>query len=522
MPNIRYALSIAAILVCYGGWAQLSKKEARLKEDADVLFAMQDYAGALPFYRELLALYPDDPALNTAVGISMFHLRSTHQKALPYLKKAVDAKHVLAYYHFASLLHEQGRLDTAEYLLVQLLSMPDTLFSVPKKQAVRRLGQVRTAQEMMARPVAVTVEKLGPAINSDYAEHTPLISWDDSLLFFTSRRPLGIESEVNAEGEFLEDIYMSRRGADGKWLPAEPVSSLNTKYNDAMAGLSFDTRELIFFRTNKRVLSTGDLHRAVMKDGIYEDAGKMKKPVNSPAIEAGATFASDGHFIIFSSNRPGGYGGMDLWRVVRIGDGIYSKAQNLGPDINTEADEIGAFLLPDNRSLYFSSNRSESMGGFDVFRCKMLSDTAFTAPENIGYPLNSLGNDVFFSLTPNGTKGYFSRAMAGNPADLDIFTTTVPGMNVKANIIKGRIINVQTGEPVRTEIKVYDEKSQSLLGIYNSSEGNGKYLIVLLPTEDAVMEINEPGYQTYRRHLEYVPGEDIVEISANIELAPEE
>src|SRR5690606_8336857 len=147
----------------------------------------------------------------------------------------------------------------------------------------------------------------------------------------------------------------------------------------------------------------------------------MSSDINTKAWETHGALSADGNTFFFTSDRANGYGGRDIYRTVRLPDGQWSKAQNLGPVVNTKYDEDGVFIHPNGRTLYFSSVGHTSMGGFDIFMTDMLDDGSWSHPKNLVYPLNTADDDVFFITTADGRRGYFSSDQIGGFGEKDIY-----------------------------------------------------------------------------------------------------
>ena len=357
---------------------------------------------------------------------------------------------------------------------------------------------------------------MGPNVNSDYSDHTPLVPIQDSILFFTSRRPLKSSSIKDLKDEFDENIYVSNR-AEAGWTAATPVDGdVNGLLNDATVGLKADASEMLFFRTS-RDLESSDLWTANFNKNKWKVGKKLASPINSKAIENSASMNIDGGVYYVSSDRPGGFGGFDIYRIVRFGNGDLSEPQNLGSAVNGPYDEISPFILPDERTLYFSSNGPSSIGGFDFFKSEHIRDTIWSQPVNLARPLCTTDDDMHISISWSGGLAYFSRPKADNLGDIDLFKANLPGFNVSANIVR---IQLESYEGQEVEAAMFLPDFSETTGIYNVNE-NGEIIIVMFPGEMGILEIIGSETGAIERELEYQPHEGIWETSIEIDLNPD-
>ena len=237
----------------------------------------------------------------------------------------------------------------------------------------RYILQVNTAKELMAAPVDVKVENMGAIINTKHADKTPCISADGRKLVFTSRRPETTDSPMDVEGDggYFEDIYISNWDTvTKKWTEAETVpGNVNTDAHDACTSISPDGKQIYIYKNdiNDPESRGGDIFISKVVSNKWKTPEPMGKPINSSFWEGGACVSTDGKTLYFISERKGGYGRADIWTSNRISKLEWSKPVNLGAEINSEYDEVGVFLAPDGKTLFFSSNGKGSMGSYDVF-----------------------------------------------------------------------------------------------------------------------------------------------------------
>lgn len=283
----------------------------------------------------------------------------------------------------------------------------------------RRIFECRNAVIYIENPVDVEIVHLSENINSEYPDYAPTINSDETLIVYTSRRPDGnLNATVAQDLEYYEDIFYSEL-VDGNWQPSKNMRGpLNTNYHNSSVAISPDGQEMILYQDG----NGGDLFVS-RKSGTFEwSTPKSMEGLNSEYLENSASLTSDNNTVYFTSNRPGGYGGTDIYKA-ELGKGNrWGNIQNLGPLVNTEMDEDGVFITASGMHLFFSSNGHAGMGDMDLYRTTL--DTVngtWSAPVNLGYPINSPENDIYFVLNADETHAYISSVRNENIGEQDIY-----------------------------------------------------------------------------------------------------
>ena len=290
--------------------------------------------------------------------------------------------------------------------------------SVKMTKVDRKIFECHNAIVYKANPVKVTITNLHENINSEYPDYAPNITADGLQMIYTSRRPDNANHNVAADHEYYEEIYESRK-VDGAWTPAkimpEPV---NSKYHNSSLNLSPDGSEMFIYNDT----NGGDIYVTYKHNGIWSPETPLEGDVNTPASENSATITRDGKKLFFSSTRPGGYGGTDIYVSTKGRNGRWVNVTNLGPVVNTELEEDGVFISESGKHLYFSSNGHAGMGDLDLYRSTYDSvKGVWGTPVNLGYPINSPENDIYFVLTGDESYGFFSSVKAENKGEQDIY-----------------------------------------------------------------------------------------------------
>jgi outer membrane protein OmpA-like peptidoglycan-associated protein/tetratricopeptide (TPR) repeat protein len=283
----------------------------------------------------------------------------------------------------------------------------------------RKIFECRNAKIFKANPVDVTISDLSTKINSEWPDYAPNVNADETLMVFTSRRPEGnMNPSVADDHEYYEDIYYARR-VNGEWQEAKNIGPpLNSQFHNASVNLTPDGKEMFIYNDDHG----GDIFSSRLgKDGAWS-APKSLEGINTEFIENSATITSDGQRLYFTSDRPGSYGGTDIYTAVKNKNGRWVDVQNLGPTVNTELDEEDVFISINGDHLYFSSNGHAGMGDMDIYRSAYdSSNHRWQDPLNLGYPINSVENDIYFVLSGDEKHAYYSSVKAANKGEQDIY-----------------------------------------------------------------------------------------------------
>jgi ribosomal protein L24E len=414
-----------AFLLC----ASLAAAQERPRQVEDLLkqadklaqLGGAQHVQAETLYEQALALAPEDPEVNLRMGMCQLNGPFRH-KALPYLLRARELdpglpriNYLVGYAH-----HLNAEWDPAIAAFEAHKKVRDVRDTDPRyNDADDHLRQCRNGRSLSAKPLPVTVRNLGAGINSSATDHGPLITGDGRTLYFTSRRASTMNAKVNKiTGEYFEQVFMVHRDDAGWGTPQELPAPLNSPENDAGVGLAADGSSIILYRDRT---GAGDLYESRWNGSAWGAPTPLGEPINSDANESAAWRTADGQWLYFASDRPDdNVGGQDIlrarWNPATLS---WGAPENLGPTVNSRLDEDGVFISRDGTTLYFSSKGHTSMGGYDIFRSRLV-DGQWTKPENLGWPINSPEDDLFFVLTDDGTRGYFSSLRADGLGEDDI------------------------------------------------------------------------------------------------------
>ena len=324
----------------------------------------------------------------------------------------------------------------------------------------RRLEECATGKELVARPALFTVTNIGGQVNSEFDDYSPVVDADESLMIFTTRRRDGNTNEnVANDNEPFEDIFLTTREREAWGSAKNAGTPLNTRYHDSNIFLSADGKTLFI----RKDVNEGDIFYSTRNEGGQWSAPTaLPRVINSPYSEFSLCLSADGNTLYFSSDRPGGKGGVDIYQCTKNKKGEWATVKNLAA-INTPADEDGPFLDYNGNYLYFSSTGGKGMGGYDLFRSAWNERTkTWGAPENLGYPVNTPDNDIYLVGTRDSSRWYYSSVREGGMGYTDIYLITARDTTstiAKAAAKKSRqlilkMIDATTGAAVNAKVVV--------------------------------------------------------------------
>jgi len=451
---------------------------------------------------------PNNARLNYLIGQALLQTVD-YPQAIEFLEKSLALGHpdpeVYFYLAEAYQLNKHFQRAIEFYARFRQQLTPQEL-ALRRELIDRRVAQCQNAISLVARPERVFIDNIGSGLNSAYDDYSPKLMPGGEQMFFTSRRPLEVKSKMDrTDFKYFENILVADK-IDGTWqLTGHAGNTLNRGNHSAVAATSHDGYTMIVYNGSKG----GDLFISEFKKDRWSKPSRLRNGINSRHQETSATLSPDGNTLYFISDRPGGYGGKDIWYTSKDARGRWREPINLGPVVNTEYDEEGLYLDPDGKTLFFSSKGHNSMGGFDIFKTTF-ENGRWAEPVNLGYPINSPGDDLFFRPTADGNIAYFSSRRAGGLGGSDIYKVTFMGaekpvinqMQVEPiasrarpnpllfldqttppippmTLLRGRVLDNDTGEPLLANIELYDNEKEELLATFATNPETGAYFISL-------------------------------------------
>ncbi|MEO6883511.1 MAG: OmpA family protein [Bacteroidia bacterium] len=444
----NYFFNLTIISLCIYGLSlnvnanTLTRKEKRLLRKAENHFLFEEYSRAFPYYAELLQTDSTNALTNFHAGICYYYSETENEKALHILenaKKYIQSDTIPDLYYYLALANQH------ENNFQEAITNYQKLISFIKPKATEDIAEIdsniaacKNGIALMQHPVNVRIENLGAGINSSFPDYAPVISANESILIFTSKRK-GTGGKIADDGLYYEDIYSSKKISGEEWNASLRLDStadkfpaprgfqkiffsraknigkaINTNFHDASIAISADGTKLLIYKNYSIWISE-------LKNDAWQKPQRLDKNINTKnSYNPSACFSADEKILYVVSERAGGFGGKDIYQSSLQADGTWSPLQNLGPKINTALDEESPFVTADGKTLYFSSQGHNSIGGFDVFK-STLENGKWGKPQNMGYPINEGGNDIFFTMNAAGTHGYYSTERHDTYGGLDIY-----------------------------------------------------------------------------------------------------
>ena len=371
------------------------------------------------------------------------------------------------------LNHRFGKAVAHYYKYNRQLRTAKDAKATEKSTSVKNyMEDCMTGTTLIPDSLELEIKSLGKLVNSYYQDYIPLVSADESTLIFTSRRSNSTGGNVASDGSFYEDIFMATRNGDGNWSKPEAITGLNSKLHDAGIGLSYDGKQLFIYKDDNR----GDIYVSNRKSKGWSNPEALKGDVNSEYWEGSASISKDGRYLYFASNRPGGFGGIDIYRSEKQSNGIWGEAVNLGPKVNTMADEDAPQIHTDDITLFFSSTGHDGMGGYDIFSIVLdQSGATWGDPKNVGYPINTAFDDIHFSLNAEGNRAYFNSSHFTADGQNDIYVMERPETSASLFLLKGKVVQKDPEQSFNAKVILTNKNTREVQAITTTDLMNGSY-----------------------------------------------
>lgn len=491
-----------------------------------------NFEKALEYYLKAYAFNPDNARLNMRIG-ECYLYTPYKERSVEFLERAVELNvGSLEVYYLLGFAYQQSyRFDEAEEQFEfyrQSLSPKEAIQE--RDRLERRMAECRHAKEMIDNPVRVFIDNAGNRINTEFDDYSPVLSPDGNVMYFTSRRPVGRKPKTdNVDHKYFENVFYAVKSGN-VWLAAQPLEGkINTKTHEATAGISPDGHTLYIYRGDKG----GDLFFSRKEDNGWGKPRRLPRGITSKGNqETSIAFTSDNRRVYFISDRPGGFGEKDIWTATLDQRGRWTEPTNLGSVVNTPWDEESIFLAPDDMTMYFSSQGHNTMGGFDVFKIQFRNGR-WTKPENLGHPINTPGDDLFFVLAPDDKSAYYSTMKPGGLGGSDIYHITFLGpekelespmqqdfiaseaqplnsnlmeqqvevVTVPMTLLRGRILDDKESEPLEATIELFDNETEELLAEFNSNPETGEYVISLPAGKNYAIAVQAEDYLFHSENI---------------------
>jgi tetratricopeptide (TPR) repeat protein len=402
--------------------AQTSSRNAEMKLDADYYMMLKDYPRALDLYLKILRTEAENADIKHRIGICYLNSESEKARAIPYLEEAVQkvsAKYnpnslkeenasFEAYFALGSAYRVNNELDKAIEAYTRFKEYLDKNDDYNIRVADQYIRNCQLAREMQQKPVGFSAINLGNLINNEKANFNAVVSDDGTMLVYTSPGRQGYE--------IFQAVY-----TDSGWAAPKNITTvLGTGKFMKTCDLSADGKILLLALEDPE---NSDIYRSVYNKGRWSKVEALGKTINTKGQETHASLSADGNTLYFTSNRKGGEGDLDIYRSSLNSKGEWGKPENLGRGVNTAFNEETPFVTDDGKYLYFSSEGHDGIGGYDVYRVEL--GRIGSGAVNLGYPVNTTDNNLFYYPTGDGLSGYYAFAGDDSYGGRDVYAVSV-------------------------------------------------------------------------------------------------
>ncbi|WP_157447087.1 OmpA family protein [Cytophaga aurantiaca] len=441
MKMLKYFYTVCLISLIFS-LQSVAQNTKILVRPGERCFSKEQYKNAYPYFEQVLKTDPDNLNALYKSGVCNLH-RFSKEQALINLEKvyAKDSTYNKYLYFWLGRAYHLNYDFEKAFIFYNKFQQKISKNNIQYKEVERYKYQLTCGADYISNPSNYKVQNVGAAINSSYSEHSPVLSQNDTLLLFTSRRANVIDTKEEYDGEPFENIFYSHKLDSVTWSAPESFQ-LNTSGHDASIQLYDNDTKLFIYS----YLHGGDIYTTENKNGTWSTPVSLEE-INSIDFEADVFLTADGKTLYYASNHFKKNGDLDIYYLTKNTDGTWSKPQALSSTINTDEDEDAPYISADGRTMYFSSRGHTSMGGYDIFKSTLDTATgAWSKPVNLGYPVNTPDEDLYFILSHTSEKGYLSSYRTGGYGEKDIYEVIA----IEDAVIKGQLVD-KNNSPVKRD-----------------------------------------------------------------------
>ncbi len=398
------------------------------------------------------------------------------------------------WYSLALVEFDQEKFGEAAGHFQQFLKN-EKLGEKQRANAEKYLAQARFADHALKNPVPFNPKNLGENINTPDHEYLPTLTADGEKLIYTAVR-----------GD-QEDFFLSKK-ENGVWQVGQPIASVNTEYNEGAQSISADGKLLVFTICDRPGgLGRCDLYFSELVNGKWTQVKNIGAPVNSAAYESLPSLSADGKTLFFTSERRGGLGGLDLWFSQRQLDGKWGEPQNLGAPVNSNSSDQAPFIHPDGQTLYFMSKGHPGLGEYDLFLSRRQPDGKWGEPQNLGFPINTKGNEGAFTVSLDGKTAYFATDKEGGLGKNDIYTFDLheAAQPQPVTYVKATVSDSETKAKLSANVEFVD-LATGLVFVSAVTDNGGEFLVTLPAGKDYSLNVSKEKYLFYSENFALAHG----------------
>lgn len=425
-----------------------------------------------------------------------------HDAALKAYQKAIaiDSAKYPEVYFFSGMVHFEIQQYAESIETLSHFLAFDSGSATRRRDADFFIRCCKFAIDALKNPIPFQPRNLKNNINTSGDEYINAVSSDELLLYFTGSNP---QSDAGVAGDSF--FYATRKTINDDWNPSKLVGTpFNSGGNEGALTITHDRRYVLFAGCQwPDGFGSCDIYVAQITDGQFGTPQNLGPKVNGSAWDSQPSMAPDGRTLYFTSNRAGGFGNSDIWKSVLQDDGRWSTPENLGDVINTHGYEMAPFIHADGKTLYFSSDRHVGMGGIDLFVSKTDGEGNWSTPVNLGYPVNTPGEEINIIVNARGNKAFISAKLAEGFGGYDIYEfdlheTVRP---VPSTYLKGIVTDAKTDKPVEAYFVLINLENDEEVVRSFSDKNTGEFLLCIPTDRDYALNVSGEGYMFYSENF---------------------
>lgn len=500
-------MKILIAIFCFVGFsgvmaqAKVPGKAQKLFDQAQLYFERQQFKEAEETVSQAIEVFP---SYNEArlMRAELLAMRSAIDLAIVDVETVVNGPDSTAFARtlgaLANLYREALRFKDAVGVYERILRTR-TLSEETKAGILQRISDLKASEAIVSKPVPFTPVNLGPEVNSEFSEYHPTLTVDGREMIYTVMRPAK-GGCIRGDSRMEEDFYMVVKTETGYGRRQPLPAPLNTACNEGAGCFSPDGR-YFFFAADKGEVTGMDIYMAERINGVWTEPKSLGEPVNSRFWESQPTFSSDGRTLFFVSKRPGGLGQEDIYQSTWQADGSWSEPVNLGPTINTKGRDFSPSIHADGVTLYFASDGHPGVGGADLFMTQWAPDGTFSTPKNLGYPINSTGDERLILVAADGKTAYYASDGMKGIGRFDLYFFDMPQAVRPSPVtwFQGKVLDGAT--VLKARLELIDLTTNTTVASTYADPKTGTFLMPLMTGKPYALHISHPGYLFHSEHI---------------------
>jgi tetratricopeptide (TPR) repeat protein len=509
--NSLFKLLLIAIVVVFINntvdGAKITEEEKKLYKKAKKQLSEENYIEAKGNFKKLVELNPTNDLYNFEAGLSYYFSDFEKAKSVTYfeaaLKNSKEDTIPEIYYYLARSYHFNGDYEKSKEAFNKFKPFIKTNTKSGQELMKQSEHYIQICDNgntfLTDRNENTIIRNMGKGINSSYGEYAPVLK-DQDILLFTSRRKVGNTKKTDKDLLPYENVFVAKK-TNNEWslvtdnaeIQKYVPKKINSKKHDAGIIYSSDGKTLYTYKNDI-------IWKSILEDGKWSELVELDKNINSSQHNIpSVSLSKDGNTIFFVSYRKNGIGGKDIYRSEKNSDGTWSEAENLGEIINTKFDEDAPFLSENGNTLYFSSKGHKGVGGYDIFKSQ-LTNGSWSTPKNMGIPVNSSVDDIYFIIDNEEMNGFLASAREGGNGGMDIYSVCMNCPIKTTNIINGLLVN-NNNEPVDKGLIVMKNINlDKVTGTYQAVDG--EFLISTENIGKHELIVEAPNFEKQITYLE--------------------